>query len=106
MRGTLALVLLLSACAAQVHSQETKGAQAPFVVFNEASPDAPLACEAVLSSLKGLTTAAAGKKLTAQNLLFRIESQDGVAQVLTMDFRTDRVNLTVVKGKVSSARCG
>lgn len=57
-------------------------------------------------SLIGLTEADAMTKVRAAGLTARIVARDGQSFAVTMDFRPDRINLTIMGGKVSKATLG
>lgn len=61
---------------------------------------------AIADTLVGLTTDDAITAITAAGKTHRIASEDGVANILTMDYRTDRINLTIVNGKVTGTDVG
>lgn len=54
----------------------------------------------------GLTEAEAENKVRDDGKEPRITGRDGKAFIVTRDYRTDRVNLVIVDGKVISAKLG
>jgi hypothetical protein len=54
----------------------------------------------------GLTESEAVEAIKQDGLRPRVVCRDGEHYVITMDYRTDRVNLTVTKGKVTSVHVG
>ena len=58
------------------------------------------------STVIGMEKQAALDLITGSGLKARVESEDGEHHFLTMDIRTDRLNLTVTDGKVTSVRRG
>lgn len=57
-------------------------------------------------TLIGLSKDAAMGKLTALRKTYRVVKEDGEAFIITCDYRPDRVNLTIVSGKVSQVDFG
>lgn len=70
-----------------------------------ANPDISVA-SAVAESVVGMSEADATKTAEAKGLTVRVGSRDGEDFALTMDYRTDRVTLTVVADKVTAATPG
>jgi len=68
-------------------------------------PDMTVAQE-VADSVVGMSEAEATKTAEAKGLTVRVGSRDGEDFPLTMDYRTDRVTLTVVADKVTAATPG
>lgn len=60
----------------------------------------------ILAEVIKLPVEEAIAKIKDAGLRVRIRSEDGVGQVLTADYRTDRVNLSIVSGIVTEARIG
>lgn len=58
------------------------------------------------TQLIGMEKQAALDLCKAEGALVRITSEDGHAFIVTMDYRTDRYNLGIVNGKVTSVRRG
>ncbi len=54
----------------------------------------------------GLTVEAAGAKADAAGRPWRVVMEDGVAKPVTMDFNDQRLNFTVVDGKVTNVTTG
>jgi hypothetical protein len=54
----------------------------------------------------GLTVDQATTWATANGYTVRVVEVDGVGQVVTMDYKLDRINLVVAKGVVTSAKMG
>jgi len=54
--------------------------------------------------LVGLTEEAAREKAASENVKMRVRSRDGVEQVGTCDFRTDRLNVSVKDGIVDAVQ--
>jgi hypothetical protein len=48
----------------------------------------------------------ARRRVTATGWAFRVLIEDGVSRPSTADLRSDRVNVTVIKGKVTAAGIG
>ena len=69
------------------------------------APDMSVAQE-VADSVVGMSEAEATKTAEAKGLTVRVGSRDGEDFPLTMDYRTDRVTLTVVADKVTAATPG
>ena len=69
------------------------------------APDMSVAKE-VADSVVGMSEAEATKTAEAKGLTVRVGSRDGEDFPLTMDYRTDRVTLTVVADKVTAATPG
>lgn len=59
-----------------------------------------------INSVVGLTEEDAKAKIAAAGLKCRIRNKDGQAFIGTCDYRTDRVNLGIANGKVTSASIG
>jgi hypothetical protein len=59
-----------------------------------------------LKSLIGKTETRARDLVKAQGMTFRITMKDGSHYVITMDYRTDRVNIHLVDNKVIKADVG
>ena len=68
-------------------------------------PDMSVAQE-VADSVVGMSEAEATKTAEAKGLTVRVGSRDGEDFPLTMDYRTDRVTLTVIADKVTAATPG
>jgi hypothetical protein len=68
-------------------------------------PDMTVAQE-VADSVVGMSEAEATKTAEAKGLTVRVGSRDGEDFPLTMDYRTDRVTLTVIADKVTAATPG
>ena len=62
--------------------------------------------QAAADKVVGLTAAEAEKALSEAGLIYRVISEDGQPNPVTMDFRVDRVNVVLVDGKVVSATVG
>jgi hypothetical protein len=60
----------------------------------------------VADSVVGMSEAEATKTAEAKGLTVRVGSRDGEDFPLTMDYRTDRVTLTVKDDKVTAATPG
>ena len=54
----------------------------------------------------GLTVEAAGAKADGDGRPWRVVMEDGVAKPVTMDFNEQRLNFTVVDGKVTNVTTG
>lgn len=59
-----------------------------------------------VKDLVGMKEAKAIQTLGDLGVKIRIVHRDGVNYVVTADFKTDRVNLSIVNGKVSKADVG
>ncbi len=59
-----------------------------------------------LASLEGTSQSAAEQAAAAAGFTTRIVSVDGVGRPVTMDYRSDRINLEIVGGKVTKATAG
>ena len=68
-------------------------------------PDISVA-QAAADTIVGMSEAEATKAAEAKGLTVRVGSRDGEDFALTMDYRTDRVTLTVVGDKVTAATPG
>jgi hypothetical protein len=68
-------------------------------------PDMSVAQD-VADSVVGMSEAEATKTAEAKGLTVRVGSRDGEDFPLTMDYRTDRVTLTVKDDKVTAATPG
>jgi hypothetical protein len=68
-------------------------------------PDMSVAQD-VADSVVGMSEAEATKTAEAKGLTVRVGSRDGEDFALTMDYRTDRVTLTVIADKVTAATPG
>ena len=68
-------------------------------------PDMPVAQE-VADTVLGMSEAEATKTAEAKGLTVRVGSRDGEDFPLTMDYRLDRVTLTVIADKVTAATPG
>ncbi|MDP4648636.1 MAG: hypothetical protein NWS73_02175, partial [Ilumatobacteraceae bacterium] len=68
-------------------------------------PDMAVAQD-VADTVLGMSEAEATKTAEAKGLTVRVGSRDGEDFPLTMDYRTDRVTLTVVADKVTAATPG
>ena len=53
-----------------------------------------------------MTAAEAEQAVVKAGLVWRVISEDGKLNPATMDFRVDRINAALVKGKVKSATVG
>lgn len=62
--------------------------------------------EPILESLIGLTLDAARAKCKENNFNDRVVCEDGVHYIVTCDFRTDRVNLTLENNLVIKCDIG
>jgi len=62
--------------------------------------------QAELESLVGLGAEEARRRVEAKGWRFRVLIEDGVGRPSTTDLRDDRVNVTVVAGKVERADVG
>ena len=62
--------------------------------------------DASLKKLIGLTEAEAQKVATEMGWQVRVAMRDGEAYMLTMDYQTNRVNLTITKGYVTAVVVG
>jgi len=96
----LFLTLLLPAC----QPQETRGP-----VANDTPPAVPQASSpdpARPDSYIGLTLEAAQATATAAEIPNRVVQVDGEPRAVTMDFREDRLNFTVVRGIVTAVTKG
>ena len=60
----------------------------------------------VADTVLGMSEAEATKTAEAKGLTVRVGSRDGEDFALTMDYRTDRVTLTVVAGIVTAVTPG
>ena len=60
--------------------------------------------EALSKSLVGATIEEATAELEKDGWQIRICSEDGEQYMLTCDYRTDRVNLDLVSGKITNVR--
>jgi hypothetical protein len=69
------------------------------------APDMSVAQE-VADSVVGMSEAEATKTAEAKGLTVRVGSRDGEDFALTMDYRLDRVTLTVIADKVTAATPG
>jgi hypothetical protein len=69
------------------------------------APDMSVA-QVVADSVVGMSEAEATKTAEAKGLTVRVGSRDGEDFALTMDYRTDRVTLTVIADKVTAATPG
>lgn len=76
-------------------------ATGPLLVF--AAPDS---VPAFAASLVGLPTKQAKRQITEAGYEVRVVSVDGDSRPVTMDFRPDRINLTLVDGVVTKATQG
>ncbi len=65
------------------------------------SPDASF-----LASLAGMSQSAAEQAAAAAGFTTRVVSVDGVGRPVTEDYRSDRINLEIVGGKVTKATAG
>ena len=68
-------------------------------------PDMAVAQD-VADTVLGMSEAEATKTAEAKGLTVRVGSRDGEDFPLTMDYRTDRVTLTVIADKVTAATPG
>ena len=62
--------------------------------------------DATSKKLIGLTEAEAEKVAAEMGWQLRVAMRDGEAYMLTMDYQTNRVNLTITKGYVAAAVVG
>ncbi len=60
----------------------------------------------VARSIIGMAERAGRRTVTRAGLRFRVVRRDGVDQILTMDRRSDRVNVGVTDGVVTDSRVG
>ena len=58
----------------------------------------------VARSIVGMGEQAGRRTVTRAGLRFRVVRRDGVDQILTMDRRSDRVNVVVTDGVVTDSR--
>lgn len=77
------------------------GDTGPLLVF--AAPGSPAE---FAMSLVGLTTKQAKAQIAAEGYQARVVSVDGDVRPVTMDYRPDRINLTIVDGVVTQATQG
>ena len=84
--------------------------QVPVLTFKSgeaAEPtDQTAAAAEVADTLVGMTAAEAEQAVVKAGLVWRVISEDGKLNPATMDFRVDRINAALVKGKVESATVG
>lgn len=84
--------------------------EVPVLMFESGTADVPLddtaSAQAAADKVVGLTAAEAEKALSEAGLIYRVISEDGQPNPVTMDFRVDRVNVVLVDGKVESATVG
>lgn len=62
--------------------------------------------EALCTNLIGMSETAAKAACSAAGFKFRILSKDGKGRTGTTDFRRDRVRVTIVGGKITTAKVG
>lgn len=77
---------------------KTTGSEAPF----KSSKD----CSKFLESLIGLSEEDATKKAEANKVILRVTHRDGEDFITTMDFISDRVNISVDNGKITAVTLG
>ncbi len=89
------LTVGMSACGSTVAGGSSSSASVP-------SPTSTVPTEAVI----GLTVDQATTWAMNHNYTVRVVEIDGVGQPATMDYRTDRINLSVNNGLVTAAKMG
>jgi len=92
------LVLSVTACGNTVAGSTASSSSAASV----ASPTSTVPTEAVI----GMTVDEATAWATEHNYTVRVVEIDGQGQPATMDYRSDRINLVVNNGVVTSAKMG
>lgn len=98
--GTAVLLLpALAACATSSSSSPGGGAS------SSSSAPSPTSTDPVVAVI-GLTEAEAAAWATANGFTTRVVEVDGEPKPVTMDYRPDRINLTLVDGKVTKATLG
>jgi hypothetical protein len=73
--------------------------------MDDVDGSAPLARMApeIMNSVVGMSEDAAITAIEATGLVARVVERDGEALMVTMDYREDRVSLTVIDGVVTAA---
>ncbi len=91
-----ALALSVSACG------NTSAGSASSTASSSPSPTSTVPTEAVI----GMTVDQATTWATDHNYTVRVVEVDGQGQPVTMDYRSDRINLVINNGVVTSAKMG
>ena len=96
-------LLLAGACGGDEDDATSSAANAT-TSTTAATSDSTTASE--FEAYIGLTVEAAGTKADGAGRPWRVVMEDGVAKPVTMDFNDQRLNFTVVDGKVTTVTTG
>jgi hypothetical protein len=97
-------VLVAAACGGDDDDSGASAANATTTSTTAATTDSTTAAE--FQAYIGLTVEAAGTKADGAGRPWRVVMEDGVAKPVTMDFNDQRLNFTVVDGKVTNVTTG
>ncbi len=100
----LASLLLVAAACGGDDDNGASAADATTTTTTTATSDSTTAAE--FEAYIGLTVEAAGAKADGAGRPLRVVMEDGVAKPVTMDFNEQRLNFTVVDGKVTNVTTG
>lgn len=106
--GAVACLILFTACA----SDEVAPAPPPTSSASPTPPPSPQSpptqkqAQRVAREVVGMTEAEAVAAARAQGLTTRVVKRDGQEFPVTMDYRTDRINLVITDGDVTRATVG
>ena len=98
------VLLVAGACGGDDDDDGSSAANATTTSTTAAPTDSTTAAE--FEAYIGLTVEAAGAKADGDGRPWRVVMEDGVAKPVTMDFNEQRLNFTVVDGKVTSVTTG
>ena len=102
-RSSPALLLGAAACGGD-DDDAPSAANATTTSTTAATTDTTIAAE--FAAYIGLTVEAAGAKADGAGRPWRVVMEDGVSKPVTMDFNEQRLNFTVVDGKVTNVTTG
>ena len=99
-----ALLMLAAACGGDDDDSTANAADTTTTTTTAATTDTTVTAE--FEAYIGLTVEAAGTKADDAGRPWRVIMEDGVSKPVTMDFNDQRLNFTVVDGKVTNVTTG
>ena len=96
--------MFAAACGGDDDDDAASAAKATTTSTTAATTDTTVTAE--FAAYVGLTVEAAGAKADGDGRPWRVVMEDGVAKPVTMDFNDQRLNFTVVDGKVTTVTTG